>query len=123
MSLVVGIVTNEKHYNRWYNRAGETPAEQMGRLLAEHRRAGLTFWRAWPLAMAAIRFSSVRESCSWHEVWEDPAVLRAWWASYDRQPNYSAETVGALAGLHDAVGYSEGQSVEPVAWVHGTAAR
>jgi hypothetical protein len=120
--VVAVAVTNAKHYRRWYNREGDTPAQQMGKLLAEHRRAGLDFFQAWPLAIAAIRFTSIREQQSWHAVWDDVEIFSAWMAAYDRRSNYTTDVVGALAGLAEAVGYSEAQAAEPAAWAHGTAA-
>jgi hypothetical protein len=91
----------------------ESAAQQLGRLLAEHRRAGLTFFAAWPRAMSAIRFSSIREQTSWLRVWEDVQVFSAWMAAYDRQPHNGSLSVAQLAGLHEEVAYSDSQAVEP----------
>lgn len=116
-------MSDASYARRWFNAPGETPAEQMGRLLAKHRRAGLSFWQAWPLSMAAIRFTSRREQDNWLAAWQDVTVFAAWTAAYERRPHFGTQSVAALAGVADAVGFSEGQAAEPVAWVHGTAMR
>jgi hypothetical protein len=110
--VVVDVKYDENLSQRWFNRPGKTAAEQMTELLAEYRRDDMPFAQAWTLALARVRFHSQRDQKSWLEVWSDPYVAAAWSAAYNRLFNFASTSVARLAGMHDALAYSEAQAVD-----------
>jgi hypothetical protein len=107
---------------RWYMREGSA-AIQLREFLAEYRREGLTFWRAWPLAMSRISFTSARDQADWLRAWREPEIFSAWMAAYDGEPHFGAASVGQLAGLHELVAYPDAAANETHGPQHYSAPR
>jgi hypothetical protein len=85
VGVVVSPSPSRRGYRLWWEREGASPAEQMRSLLAEYRRAGLSFPHAWVFALSRIRWGeSQRQQYEWLRAWDDPTILGAWELAYHR---------------------------------------
>jgi hypothetical protein len=75
-----------------------SPAEQLRKRLAECRRRGLSFFRAWEDSLVRVTFASPQKRQEWLEAWHDPGVQMGWMQAYDRRPDAGLDKFAALAG-------------------------